>query len=238
MSSRQEEKERRKAERMERERADADQAKRRRLAQIVGGTVVAAAIIAGIVFAAAGGGGDGGNASDPDTKAPAGQPIPARRVSDLQQAAKLAGCVVRSFPNEGQDHVTEPSKPSDYKTNPPTSGKHNPVPAQDGVYDEGNEPALENWVHSLEHGRIILMYRPGTPARRVAQLRTLFNEPVAGGPNGYHTLLMRNNTRMPFAVAAVAWRNYIGCKTFDDRTWDALRAFRDQFVDKAPEQVP
>ena len=50
---------------------------------------------------------------------------------DLDSAA---GCVVRSFPNEGQAHVTKELTAADFKTNPPTSGDHNVTPAQDGVY--------------------------------------------------------------------------------------------------------
>lgn len=78
----------------------------------------------------------------------------------------------------------------------------------------------------------------GTPARRVGQLETLFNESYAGGGAGYHTLLLENTSQMPFAVAAVAWTRYVGCERFTDRTFDALRAFRADAVDEAPEQVP
>ena len=43
---------------------------------------------------------------------------------------------------------------------------------------------------------------------------------------------------MPYAVAAVAWTQLVGCKEFTDKSFDALRAFRDRFVDKGPEVVP
>jgi len=49
---------------------------------------------------------------------------------------------------------------------------------------------------------------------------------------------MQNNSEMPFEVAAVAWRNYVGCPKFNDKSIAALRAFRDVYVDTAPEQVP
>jgi hypothetical protein len=239
MSSRQEEKERRKAERLEREAAEASAARRKRMAQIVGGVVVAAAIVGGVVFAAAGGGdNEGGDPDEPSRVAEGGLPIPPQREANLQRAVRAAGCTFREFESEGQTHVTETRTARDYETNPPTSGDHNPVPAEDGVYDPANAPAIQNWVHTLEHGRILLQYKPGTPQRRIRQLQTLFNEPVADGPEGYHMVLMQNNSNMPFQVAAVAWTRYVGCDEFTDRTWDALRAFRDLYVDKAPEQVP
>jgi hypothetical protein len=50
--------------------------------------------------------------------------------------------------------------------------------------------------------------------------------------------MFRNNTNMPFQVAAVAWTRYLGCRRMNDKVFDAIRAFRDQYVDQAPEQVP
>ena len=49
---------------------------------------------------------------------------------------------------------------------------------------------------------------------------------------------MQNNTKMPFEVAAVAWRHYVGCPKFTDKSIAALRAFREVYVDTAPEKVP
>jgi len=220
VSSRQEEKEQRKRERIEREQAEQAAAKRKRLVQIIGGVVVGAAIVIGVVLALA-----GGKDSEADT-------------TDLKTAAAAAGCVSRSFPNEGQNHVTKTLKASDFKTNPPTSGDHNVTPAPDGVYAPGNEPEIQNWVHTLEHGRILFQYKKGTPAPQVAQLQSLFNEESLGKP-AYHSVLMQNNSDMPFQVAAVAWRHYLGCSEFKgEQTIAAMRAFRELYVDKAPEQIP
>jgi hypothetical protein len=124
-----------------------------------------------------------------------------------------------------------------YKSNPPTSGNHNPQPAEDGIYDPGSTPEKENYVHTLEHGRVIIQYKPGTPKQRTDQLETLFNEKV-NGTEGYHTVLFENNTRMTYAVAATAWDHLLGCRTFNDGIFDAIRAFREAYVDKGPEFVP
>jgi uncharacterized protein DUF3105 len=88
-------------------------------------------------------------------------------------------------------------------------------------------------VHPLEHGRIELQYKKGSPAKTVSQLETLFTE----SSNGYHMLLFENTTNMPFAVAASAWGHYVGCPTMNDKVFDALRAFREQYIDKGPEVV-
>jgi hypothetical protein len=221
MSSRQEEKEQRKQERLERERAAAAEAKRKRTLQIAGGAVVAVAIVAGVVLAVAGGGG----ASRPSDAA-------------VKTAATAAGCVYRTFPSEGRGHTAAPRTAADYKTNPPTSGDHNPNPAQDGLYVAGNEPPIANWVHTLEHGRIILQYAPAASPSAFAALTKLYNQPVLDSGKSYHMVLMRNNTKMPFQTAAVAWQHYVGCKDSSPAAIKAMATFRDRFVDKGPELIP
>jgi hypothetical protein len=223
MSSRKEEKERLRREREERERAAAAKAKRSRLLQLIGGVVVACAIVAGVAFAVSSSGGS--DEADVDT-------------AKLKQAAQASGCVYRSFPEESRDHVTDKLTEADFKTNPPTSGAHNPTPAPDGIYVAGNEPDIANWVHTLEHGRILFQYRPGTDKSTVAALEKLFNEDVKGSGGGYHSVLMRNNSKMPFQVAAGAWRHYMACREFTPQTIAALRTFRDELVDTAPEKAP
>jgi hypothetical protein len=224
MSSRKEEKERLRLEREQREAAAAAKAKRARLLQLIGGVVVACAIIAGVAVAVSNsGGGDGSD--DVDDAA-------------MKAAAQASGCVYRAFPDEGQDHVAGKLTTADFKTNPPTSGAHNPEPAPDGNYLAGNEPEIANWVHTLEHGRILLQYRPGVDKAVVTALEGLFKEDLAGSGSGYHSVLMRNNSKMPFQVAAVAWRHYMACREFTPKSIEALRAFRTELVDKAPEKIP
>lgn len=225
MSSRKEEKERLREEREQREREAAAKAKRARLLQLIGGVVVACAVIAGVAYAVSTGGGSADDNPDIDN-------------DKLKGAAQTAGCVYRSFPDEGQDHVTEQLTEADFKTNPPTSGAHSPEPAADGIYVAGNEPEIANWVHTLEHGRILFQYKPGTDKAVVTQLESLFNEDVAGSGGGYHSVLMQNNTKMPFAVAAVGWRHYMACREFTPAAITAMRAFREEVVDTAPEKVP
>src|SRR3954467_7898299 len=173
MASRQEEKERRRRERLEAEQAAARSASRKRTLQIAGGAALALIVIGVIAIVALAGG--GGN-DKVDT-------------SNLAKDATAAGCTFKSYPSEGRNHTTGKVK---YKTNPPTSGNHNPTPAQDGIYAPGNTPEKENFVHALEHGRIEIQYAPGTPKRTRDQLETLFNEKV-NGTEGYHTLLFENN---------------------------------------------
>jgi len=176
----------------------------------------------------------GGDESGPADAPLGGADIPEREVADLEEAAKAAGCKLVHAPNEGAGHDEREFQPSDYKQNPPTSGTHFPQWAQDGVYEPGNTPALGELVHTLEHGRINIQYKPGTPERTIRQLETLYNEM----DGGYHLLLYENQTGMPFEVAATTWDQQLGCPKMNPKVFDAIRAFRDEYIDKGPEKVP
>lgn len=219
MASRKEEKERLRREREEAERAAAaSEGRRRKLAAVVGGVLLVAAVVAIAIFALGGdddngGGGDGGNG--------AAASLPATQTTDFEEAVDAAGCRFREHKSEGQGHTTEDVE---YETNPPTSGSHDPEWSQDGIYESG-PPDLEQSVHALEHGRVNIQYKPGTPQRRIAQLETLVNEDVRG-TEGWHTLLFENQTDMDAAVAATSWTRSLTCPEFNDRVFDAIRAFR------------
>jgi hypothetical protein len=238
MASRQEEKRQRREERLARERAEAAAAARRRRLQWVGGAVLALAVIAGVVvFAIAGLGGSGGGGEGKATqasKAAADVKLPQQQTSDVNVAAKAAGCVLQHPAIEGSTHFDKTFKPSDYKTNPPTSGNHNPQWYDDGIYNPGDVPNLGKLVHPLEHGRIEVQYKPGTPKSTVTQLEGL----LAEQSGGYHMLLFQNTTGMKYQVAATAWGQLLGCPQMSPKVFDALRTFRERYIDKGPEAVP
>lgn len=220
MASRQEEKEQRRREREAREAAARKAAQRKRTLQIGGGAaLVLAVVVAIVVVATVGGGSSSGNTAS---------------AADVAAKAKLAGCTYRAFPQFGREHTLGKVH---YKTNPPTSGPHYPVPASDGVYAPGNEPAPTHAVHALEHGRIEFEYKPGASSADIQALVNLAQEPF-NGTAAYHTLVFQNNTNMPFKFAAVAWQHYIGCSNVAPASIEAMRTFRQAFTDKAPEQIP
>jgi hypothetical protein len=236
MASRQEEKERRRRERLEREQAEQAAAARRKRMQFAFGGLLSVLVVAGVVVllvSGLGGGGSKGDVGQP-VAAKAGAKIPAQQTANLKQAAQAAGCKLVNAPIEGNTHETKNFHESDYKTNPPTSGNHNPVWYQDGIYAPGDVPRLGMIVHPLEHGRIELQYKPGTPKKTVNQLESL----VAEENNGYHMLMFQNTTNMPYQVAAAAWGHYVGCPQMNDKVFDALRTFHDTYIDKGPEIVP
>jgi hypothetical protein len=238
VAHRQEEKERRRQERLERERKEAAAAARRKRLQLVGGVLLSAAAVAVIVLVVvlgvSGGGDDETEARNPSDTASANVQIPEQQTTNMEEAAKAAGCTLENPRYEGAGHAEKDFKATDYKTNPPTSGTHFPDWYDDGVYEPGTTPNLGMLVHTLEHGRIDVQYKPGTPATDVAKLEAL----LAEQNDGYHMLLFENTTSMKPQIAATAWTHSLSCPEMNDKVFDAIRTFRARYIDKGPENVP
>jgi hypothetical protein len=234
MSSRQEEKEQRRLEREQAEAAErASAGRRKRLSMVLGGLV-------GLLVLAAAGyaisqalGGDDKKAGGKSVKDAANVKLPDPEITDLKEAASAAGCKLENPKYEGAGHEERKFTTADYKTNPPTSGTHFPTWYDDGIYDPGSVPELGQLVHTLEHGRINIQYKKGTPKATVDKL-----EAFAAEKTGYHLLLYENTTDMDAQVAATAWTHLLTCATYNDKVIDAFRTFYQEYVDKGPENVP
>ena len=211
------------AERLRREQ-EARAAERRRQ-RLVTAVAIAMAVPVVAVIAVAlggdlfGGGGEEGRFAE--------RSVPARRITDLDAAAKAAGCVLRAQRSEGNDHTTDAV---DYGTAPPTSGDHHPIAGADGAYTES--PAVTKLVHSLEHGRVIVWFRPELSATVKGELKALLDEDPT------RMILTAGEAGMPYPVAASAWTQMLACERYNARVPDAIRAFRDRYRDRGPETAP
>jgi len=237
MASRQEEKEARRKARLEQEAAERKAAARNKRLQLVLGGGLALAIVVAVVIVLVSGGDDKNmsQGSGDAQAASADVTLPAQQTSDIQEAVKASGCTLTHPPDEGRGHENKEFTAADYKTNPPTSGAHFPQWAQDGVYAPENTPPLGQLVHTLEHGRIDVQYKPGTDPELVKKLEAFVAE-----NEGYHMLLFQNPTNMDAQVAATTWTQSLTCTSAQtgDKMWDALRTFRDRYIDTGPEKVP
>jgi hypothetical protein len=149
----------------------------------------------------------------------------------LDEAVRLAGAerITHDYAFGINDHTDERVR---YPTNPPTNGPHAFTWARDGDYSGNAPPPTEQIVHALEHGRVVIQYRPGIAKRKLAQLVALYEE------SPEHVLLLENATNMPCEVAATAWGQGVLCPKLNARSLEALRAFRDTFRDRGPESIP
>ena len=126
----------------------------------------------------------------------------------------------------------------DYPTNPPTAGRHFGAAAEDGIYDEA--PPDITLVHSHEHGRVVIWFKPSLPATDRAGLRALVEDDE-------DKMLLVPRADMSYDVAATAWNadpeplgtgRLLGCPEFSPEVYDALRTFRDEHRGKGPEPIP
>ena len=243
MSSRKEQKEALRREREQREQAAKGAQRRKRLVGYgIGGVIALAAIgaIIAVIVSGGSGGGDGPGGSAPDAgELPDGGSVPEQKVGDLREAAAKAGCVTKDFAGTSREHsATGGRPPTPYTSEPPTSGAHDPVPAEDGAYADG--PAKVNLVHTLEHGRVIVWFKSSLPEDQRANLKALFDE-------DQYQLVLVPNAEMKPAVAATAWNKdpepngtgrLLECPTYKPEIFDALRSFKDEHRGRGPEPVP
>ena len=123
-----------------------------------------------------------------------------------------------------------PGVPVNYPTIPPYGGPHDGTPLRCGVY---TEPArLENIVHSMEHGAVVLYYQPDlfTPAE-VAEARSA----ALALLNDNHPLIFTPNREIAQRMVLAAWGVLMPLQNFDAAT---LRAFVNEFEGKGPEDIP
>lgn len=170
---------------------------------------------------------------------PDGGSFPEQTVFEVGPAAKAAGCEVQTKKGSGTaTHTADLADRVKYNTNPPTIGRHYQIPADDGIY--GKAPQDEQLVHNMEHGRVIVWVKPSLPEKQRADLRAMVDD------DSYQTVLVPRRS-MPYAVAATAWNGepdpagtgrLLLCNEVNDKTFDALAAFRDEHRSQGPEPIP
>ncbi|HET9196994.1 MAG TPA: DUF3105 domain-containing protein [Solirubrobacterales bacterium] len=188
------------------------------------------ALVALVVLLAGCGGGDEGSAAhvNEDTGSTNGVPLDEREgtapapagETDLAAAADKASCVLLpTLPDEGDEELPPDAPAPDYEAVLPTSGPHVEPPHQqaDGAYLL--TPESTDVVAALDHGRVAIQYAPDLSEETQLAIKGLYDTMYGG------TLFFPNET-MNYAVAATAWRGFIGCTTWqEDLTLDAIRAF-------------
>jgi hypothetical protein len=110
----------------------------------------------------------------------------------------------------GGTHLDKDFTASDYPTNPPTGGDHNPNPLQAGTYYE-DPPRLGEAVHLLEHGAVI----GWTNNISEADLKAVEDEFNAIFQDGYYQLAVVENPDLDVPFALSAWGALQTCEKVD-----------------------
>ncbi len=136
------------------------------------------------------------------------------------------------IPNEGWTHVPEGSTIS-YRNNPPASGPHYTVWLR---YEEYTSPMARGYyVHNLEHGAIVMLYRPDTPAPVVAALRDAFHSLPSDPECGHPRALLTPDPLLPQAAIFIVAADWVLSADTVDTT--VVRNFVLTHRNHAPEDV-
>jgi len=140
----------------------------------------------------------------------------------------------RQVPIEGNRQHVGQGTVVQYRNRPPSSGDHYDQPAGYGFFQR--EIPTGNWVHDLEHGGIVVLYRPDLCDQACqTQLQDTYNSaPSSALFPGTRKMLVGPYQDMDHAVAVVAWGWIDDMDAFDK---DRILAFYRAHVDKGPEQA-
>lgn len=134
---------------------------------------------------------------------------------------------VEFYENEGHDHLPENSR-SFYKTDPPTSGPHDPRWLPPSVY-EANQTRPELLVHNLEHGNIVIYFnRSGLSASDLQWLTELTNQHIGQ----WDGVLMVSREDKDHPLILTAWRAVLRMKELEK---EKVLRFVDAFRGRGPE---
>jgi len=137
-------------------------------------------------------------------------------------------------PIEGnRQHVTQ-GQVVPYRNRPPSSGDHYDQPSGYGVFPRG--VATGNWVHNLEHGGVVVLYRPDLCDEACqSQLQDVYNSaPSSTLFPGNRKMVITPYQDMDHAIATVAWGWLDEMDAVDK---ERILAFYKAHVDKGPEQA-
>ncbi|MFP5341858.1 MAG: DUF3105 domain-containing protein [Candidatus Limnocylindria bacterium] len=128
-------------------------------------------------------------------------------------------------PDMGNEHVSVGTQIA-YTYCPPASGRHysaagaGPIKAR--LYGPDDSVAPSGWIHNLEHGGIVILYRgdsEGATEAGQAALRDLFDDyppsPVCGFEPGTNGPVIARFDQMATPFAALVWGRVLPLETLD-----------------------
>jgi len=156
----------------------------------------------------------------------------AREAAPVGVAASEASCEpIQTYELQKGTHIEEGATHPPYNSTPPTSGPHYVGPAPAGFYPAPLRP--EQLVHNLEHGQIVLWYRPDASEETITAIEALIDrEPLAQEA----ALLAAPYDGVPDADSFVltAWGASQSCDRVSQEVVDEFRA---EYQGRGPERI-
>src|SRR5688572_29274495 len=168
---------------------------------------------------------------------PTATPIPTSTPIPTEEAQPIDGepVIGEAFDvsDEGAFHI-EFGETATYEHYPPSSGLHYGQILDWGFYEDPVPP--EYWVHSLEHGGIVILYQCPSDCTEVqdAIWSVLDNAPLDDIFNS-KKILTSPNSDIESPVVALAWTVQMNLESVDE---EALHDFYLRHVNEGPELIP
>ena len=134
---------------------------------------------------------------------------------------------VESHKNYGRDHIKAGDPDPTFVGITPTSGTHDITPADYGFYDKALKPRY--YVHSLEHGDIVIHYNPKVDKQTLAKLKELTNITYKGSG-----VLAIPNTKIKTDLVVTAWTKTMPLKSYNQKKIDQ---FIFDYIYEGPEKL-
>lgn len=145
-------------------------------------------------------------------------------------AAEQAGCdEIQEYDEQGRDHIDVGAQHEEYNSSPPTSGPHYASPAQTGFYPPDGAPPPEQLVHNLEHGQIVIWYRPDIAESAIDALESIANDQIAST-----VVAPYDDIEASFSYAVTGWTASMTCAQVSEA---AINEFRREYQGRAPEPL-
>jgi hypothetical protein len=128
--------------------------------------------------------------------------------------------------DQGANHVPDGTK-VEYNSNPPSSGSHFAKPQPGGYYDKPVQ--VGNLVHSLEHGAVIVWYKPDISKADIEKIKSAFDSASASKK------IMVPGENLDVPVALTSWTRILKLNTIDEAK---IKQMLETNNDRGPEKAP
>lgn len=126
-------------------------------------------------------------------------------------------------PIQGREHINAGAKHDAYISPIPVSGPHSGTGGWG--FSEKSIPA-ENYIHNLEHGGIVILYKPDISQENIDKIEKYANKKWK--------VLATSSESIPSPIGIAAWGWYQLFDTFDK---ESMNAFYKAHLNRAPENV-
>ncbi|QMV39904.1 DUF3105 domain-containing protein [Cohnella cholangitidis] len=146
---------------------------------------------------------------------------------DLETLNYKARIEVRNDRDYGAGHTEMPVQ---YEMKFPTSGTHSPHDLKFGFYED--KPSMEELVHNLEHGDILIYYRPDASSAIKDAVEYLSHFTKAGAG-----VLAVPSADIPEGKEIIlnAWTKTLELATYDEQQ---AGTFIYEYINEGPEKIP